>query len=161
MSKPRKHDIPEEILAKRERQKKISKDEIVKITRRPDYSTEDLIKALLKQAAEENMQLNLLREEETLEATEFMALTKRKAEILKQMGDLTLNLHRTLAANEINLRSEGFKIALDIIIGYFGEAMDNARLPDEHKSNVMEEFANLIDELDKDYKDELKAKGIK
>lgn len=146
---------------KRDFHKKLSKDEIVKLTRKSDYSTDDLIKGILKQAAEENARLGLLRENGGLDPEVTINLTKRKAEIIKQMGDLALNLHKTLAANEINLKSEGFKVLLQLLLRKFSESLENSRIQEEHRETVFNEFANSIETLEVEYKKELKAKGLK
>ena len=159
--KRRTHEVPEDIELKREIETRINKDPLVRLAKKKEYSEEELIKEILFQASREKAYLEILREQEDLDPDKQIALSKKIADIVKQMGDLALSLHRSLSSNEINLQSEGFKILLDLMLERLEDALEQARLDEEHKSTVFTEFGNALDSLEKDYRKELRAKGAK
>ena len=141
--------------------KQIYNDDLVKLTKKKNYSTEDLIKLVLRDASEEKSRLRLLRDQTPLETDEQLSISKRVGDLLKQIGDLSINLHKAMSVNEINLRSEGFKVLMSVMLSKLQEALENSRVSDEVKETVFNEYADSLESLEADYKKELKGKGLK
>lgn len=160
--KPKGYDIPFDLIKKnKELDQKIKRDPLVKLTNK-DYTTEDFIKEVIKQISFEKAKLDaILDNVEDLEPEQVIAINKRKTEIMKQMGDLSITLHKTLAVNEINVKSEGFTVLMEVLFEKLVKALDAARLPEEHKETIFTEFSNELENLEDDYKDKLKSRGMK
>lgn len=157
----RQNDVPDDIRKKRDFEQKINKDRLVRLTQSKNYTTDEIIKEALVHAAREKAYLEILREDENLEIAERIVLSKKIADIVKQVGDLSLSLHRALSSNEVNVNSEGFKILFDLLLGKLDEAMDQARLDEEHKETIFVEFGKILENLEREYHKELKAQGKK